>query len=110
MITAKQATTNANKSNKIDEANERSLPEFKRISKFVDDRIRRASKAGRHSVFLTKDEISDASGIERKLMPNGGKGWIEYFWFTTLEDVLKEKGFRVKSEYLKDKWGIYIRW
>lgn len=107
MITAKQAMANANKRNQVYEANERNLPEFKKISKFVDGKIRGASKAGRHSVFLTNDEISDASGIERK---RNGKGWIEYFWFTTLEDVLKEKGFRVKSGYIKDAWGIMIKW
>ena len=109
MITAKKASSSAAKRNMADELDMRKTPEFKRISKFVDGKIKSASKAGRHSVFLAKDETLDAGDTGKGKIPNS-TGWLDEELFDALKKVLIENGFGIKAGCVKDTWGIAITW
>ncbi len=109
MITSKKATATATKCNSVDDLDMRKTPEFKRISKFVDGKIKGTSKSGRHCVFLTKKEISDAGETHLGKIPKSTGGLDEEL-LDELKNVPRENGFGIKAGCIDDAWGITINW
>ncbi len=85
---------------------------FKKIAKVLDAKVTNASLTGKREVYISLDEISDASGLVRQVNEFGRKMWIEADWIAAVEEFLEYNGYKVGRKFNKvsGNWGIVIKW
>jgi len=85
---------------------------FKKIIKMLNKKVTIAATNNKKNIFVSMNEISDASELERPLNENGEKMWIDGLKIAVIEEYLEDNGYKIEHKFAEPNsiFGIIISW